>query len=466
MFAAAHFDPLITDWLVYLLLFAILSFAVFARNKEHIKTPWRQVVRRRLAIGSLAVLSAFVMVGLADSVHFRVELDQVGDFDAGKRVSLLDRALLPLRMHQETTYSEPFALVSYQKETQNLPDGSTQRAYPTLKYVATHLQNPAVERWPDVKGRLLRAAGYTLACSLLLTWLVALTLAKAGNQPVSEAVKYLLQGKTEIPWIPLLLTLAVLLFLVFAAVLLAPHYHVFGTDKVGEDIFYQSLKSVRTGLVIGTLTTLVMLPAAVLLGIAAGYFRGWVDDLIQYLYTTLSSIPGILLIAASVLSLQVYMDQHGDRFDSETRADAHLLFLCMILGITSWTGLCRMLRGETLKLRELEYVQAAQSFGVRSFPILMHHILPNVMHIVLISIVLDFSGLVLAEAVLSYVGIGVDPTMKSWGNMINQARLELARDPVVWWSVSSAFVFMFTLVLSANLFADAVRDAFDPRLRK
>ena len=95
------------------------------------------------------------------------------------------------------------------------------------------------------------------------------------------------------------------------------------------------------------------------------------------------------------------------------------------------------------------------------------HILPNVMHIILITVVLDFSGLVLAEAVLSYVGVGVDPTMDSWGNMIVSARLEMARDPLVWWSLASRLcVFMFGLVLSANLFSDAVRDAFDPRLRK
>ena len=86
------------------------------------------------------------------------------------------------------------------------------------------------------------------------------------------------------------------------------------------------------------------------------------------------------------------------------------------------------------------------------------------MHIVIISVVLDFSGLVLAEAVLSYINIGVDPSMNSWGNMINQARLEMARDPIVWWSLSAAFVFMFTLVLFANLFADVVRDALDPRV--
>jgi peptide/nickel transport system permease protein len=248
---------------------------------------------------------------------------------------------------------------------------------------------------------------------------------------------------------------------------LAGHYHVLGTDKVGEDVFYQSLKSIRTGLVIGTLTTLVMLPAAILLGIMAGYFRGWVDDVIQYLYTTLNSIPGVLLIAAAVLMMQIYMSNHADDFNSLTeRADLRLLFLCLILGVTSWTGLCRLLRGEAMKLRELEYVQAAHAFGVGDFRILLRHVLPNVMHIVLITIVLDFSGLVLAEAVLSYINIGVDPATNSWGNMINGARLELAREPVVWWSLMAAFGFMFTLVLAANLFSDVVRDAFDPRLRQ
>jgi peptide/nickel transport system permease protein len=164
--------------------------------------------------------------------------------------------------------------------------------------------------------------------------------------------------------------------------------------------------------------------------------------------------------------LQVYMANHPDLFDSvEKRADMRLLALCVILGITSWTGLCRLLRGESLKLRELEYVQAAVAFGVGNLRIIGRHLLPNVMHIVLISVVLDFSALVLAEAVLSYVEIGVDPTMNSWGNMINSARLEMARDPIVWWSLFAAFLFMFTLVLAANLFADAVRDAFDPRLR-
>ena len=133
--------------------------------------------------------------------------------------------------------------------------------------------------------------------------------------------------------------------------------------------------------------------------------------------------------------------------------------------MTSWTGLCRLLRGETLKLRELDFVHAAQAFGVGPWRIMLRHVLPNVIHIVIITTVLGFSGLVLAEAVLSYVGVGVDPAMNSFGTMINSARLEMAREPIVWWSLAAAFVFMFVLVLSANLFADAVRDALDPRIR-
>jgi peptide/nickel transport system permease protein len=137
----------------------------------------------------------------------------------------------------------------------------------------------------------------------------------------------------------------------------------------------------------------------------------------------------------------------------------------MILGVTSWTGLCRYLRAESLKLREMDYIAAARTMGVGHGTIITRHILPNVMHIVLITVVLDFSGLVLAEAVLAYVQIGVDPTTESWGNMINSARLEMARDPIVWWSLTAAFVFMLVLVLAANLFSDAVRDALDPRGR-
>lgn len=232
------------------------------------------------------------------------------------------------------------------------------------------------------------------------------------------------------------------------------YFHLLGTDKIGRDVFYLTIKSIRTGLVIGTVTTLVMLPFALLFGMWAGYFRGWVDDIIQYIYTTLSSVPGVLLIAGAMLSLQPKI---------EADPDIRLLILCIILGVTSWTTLCRLLRGETLKLRSSDFVQSAIALGVRPLKIIRRHIMPNLMHIVIITVALDFSGLVLAEAVLSYVGVGVDPTSFSWGNMINAGRLDMARDPIVWWSLSGALFFMFTLVFSANIFSDVLQEAFNPK---
>ncbi len=227
-----------------------------------------------------------------------------------------------------------------------------------------------------------------------------------------------------------------------------PRTHLLGTDKVGSDVLYLALKGVRTGLVIGGLTTVIAVPFAIFFGVIAGYFGGWIDDGVQYIYATLDSIPSILLIVAFMLLF-----------------GQGLFNLCLIMGIGSWTGLCRILRGETLKLRELEYIQASEAFGVSRGLIILKHLIPNLMHIVLISTILRFSGLVLAEALLSYLQIGVEPTTGSWGNMINTARLELARDPIVWWNLAAAFAFMFGLVLPANLFGDAVRDALDPRLR-
>jgi peptide/nickel transport system permease protein len=338
---------------------------------------------------------------------------------------------------------------SYAKELVELPDGRQLRDFPRLRYGGAHLKDEA-EWEEDVAKRTL--AGFGVAIALLLLLL-----------PV---IRILARRRPLIPWYAAYAAIAVLALLAGPALALSSGYHVLGTDKVGQDMFYLALKSVRTSLVIGTLTTLVLLPVGVALGIMAGYFKGWIDDLIQYLYTTLNSIPGVLLIAAAVLMMQVYIDLHPETFETSVqRADLRLLFLCMILGLTSWTGLARLLRGEALKLSQLEYIQAAHAFGVRDTRILARHILPNVSHIVIIAMVMDFSGLVLAEAVLSYVGVGVDPSTNSFGTMINAARMEMAREPVVWWALGTAFTFMFALVLAANLFADAVRDGFDPRVR-
>ncbi len=267
-----------------------------------------------------------------------------------------------------------------------------------------------------------------------------------------------------LPWQLIYICIAVLAVMTCWILKLGAVYHILGTDKVGVDVLYQSLKAIRTGILIGALSTLLTLPFAIGFGISAGYFKGWVDDVIQYIYTTLISIPDILLIAAAVLVLDVYIEAHSESFSLFIqRADFKFLTLCFILGVTSWTGLCRLLRAETLKVSQLDYVQAAQAFGVGHAGIIVRHILPNVMHLVLISVVLNFSSFVLAESVLSYIGVGVDASIVSWGNMINGARQELSRDPTVWWTITAAFIWMFVLVLSANLFADKVRDVFDPR---
>jgi peptide/nickel transport system permease protein len=459
-----------TDLLLWLLLAGVGLYVWKVRQREHLRQPWRKLLRSPSGVASAAVLLAFVTIGVLDSLHFRLPLERQAN--TAERhyspdvLSVFDLAAGPLRKQQEKTYSAPFATHLFTKETIELPDGRQMRDYPRLKFGGTHLADPERERAGDimsttVKGAFLASIAWSVLMLALTLWL-----ARRRGVTFGAAWQLIWQGRDEIPWRTLLITLAGLILLAGLAAALSAKYHIFGTDKVGQDVFYLSLKSIRTGLMIGTLTTLVMLPFALLLGIMAGYFRGWVDDVIQYVYTTLNSIPGVLLIAAAVLILQVYMDSNQELFDTvAARADVRLLFLCIILGVTSWTGLCRLLRGETLKLVEMDFVQAATAFGVGHFRIITRHILPNVMHIVLISIVLDFSALVLAEAVLSYVGVGVDPSMQSWGNMINSARLEMAREPMVWWSLAAAFIFMFVLVLSANLFSDRVRDAFDPRMK-
>jgi peptide/nickel transport system permease protein len=459
-----------SDALILLLLLGLLALVWLARNNEALRGPWRQVMKSRLGAGTGLILAVYMGIGLLDSLHYVERLpEQPGQAAqyGGEVRSALDWLLTPLRENVEKTYSAPFATHLYAKETMKGPEGGEIRDFPRLKYGGAHLADADQDFWPDVllRGGLGMLAG-------LVFWLVFFPLWKKGTE--GDLAAPALGDKNKSPLTPLwergglaptfAWTLLAILLLAGLLVALAPYYHVLGTDKVGQDVLYLSLKSIRTGLLIGSLTTLVMLPFALGLGIAAGYFGGRVDDVIQYLYTTLNSIPGVLLIAAAVLVVQVQIEAHAELFNTAAaRSDVRLLALCGILGVTGWTGLARLLRAEALKLRELEFVQAARAFGVGHGRILLRHLLPNVMHLVLITVVLDFSGLVLAEAVLSYVGVGVDPGMISFGNMINGARLELAREPVVWWQLAAAFVFMFVLVLAANLFADQVREALDPK---
>ncbi|NJD06314.1 MAG: ABC transporter permease, partial [Methylococcaceae bacterium] len=381
-----------TDGLFFALLLAMGLGIWRMSRREHFRRPWRSVSGSRSAVISATVLAAYLLIGVLDSIHFYPAADQTanGQFKT-EAVSLLDWWAAPLRTRVEKTYSAPLAVQGYARELITGADGSQRWDFPRLQHGGVHLQDPARDWLGDVsltavlglvKGIvfwmvLVAVAAFLQARRLRVSWRDGL--AALGGQPEQQAWRWILS------------TMLVIVLLGWTLAELGLKYHVFGTDKVGEDVLLQSLKSIRTGLLIGTLTTFVTLPLAMLLGISAGYFRGWVDDLIQYLYTTLNSIPGVLLIAASMLLMQAYIARHESDFASlALRADFRLLFLCLILGLTSWTSLCRLLRAETLKLREMEYVQAARALGVWQGTILLRHIVPNVFHLVLISVALDF----------------------------------------------------------------------------
>ena len=447
-----------TDAALFALVVLVGVYALRVSRSRTLRATWARVVQRAPAMCSAVILSFFVLIGLLDSVHYQPALAPVAGaapnattIYAPKVLSLLDALFSDTSfVKPEKTYSRPLAYLQFNKESMLDVNGQPVRDFPRLKFGGRHLQVPSSQWGDDVWQRLfLGFGGGAIAAFGLFS------------------ASFLMKSKTSrLPWRAILITLTVICLMLGMIFSLSTGYHVLGTDGTGNDVLWQALKSIRTAWVIGSLTTAAMLPPALILGIASGYFKGWIDDAIQYLYTMLTSIPGVLLIAACVLMMQVFIDTHATSFPTAAqRADIRLFTLCMILGLTGWSGLCRLLRAESLKLRELEYVQAAKAFGISNWRIMFRHLLPNVMHIVLITVVLEFSSLVLYEAVLSYLGIGVDPSMNSFGSMIEKSRLEMSRDPMIWWSLVAAFVFMLALVLSANLFSDGVRDAFDPKSR-
>jgi peptide/nickel transport system permease protein len=225
-----------------------------------------------------------------------------------------------------------------------------------------------------------------------------------------------------------------------------PGAHLLGTDILGRDVVYRTLKGARVALLIGGLTSLVVIPVALLFGVSAGFFGRRIDDGVFFLMTVLASVPSLLLLIALIMALGRGTVQ-----------------VCVALGVTGWVHFCRITRGETLKLREADFVLAARALGVSDRRIIMKHILPNIAHLIIITFALSFTGLVLSETILSYLGIGLDG---SWGQMIDQARNELSRSPVIWWNLAGASVALFALVLAVNMIADAMRDISDPRTRR
>ncbi len=463
---------LATDIALYVLLIVIVFYVWHARRTPTLRQTWRGVLHDPAAMSAGVVLAIFLVFAMLDSFHFRPLLPPAPGAAANaapaystRTLSVLDALLAGPRESREKTYSVPLGTHQFSKESM-LVNGKSVRDFPRLQFGGAHLTDPQGDWAGDVLRRSAAGlVGGALAAGALFM-LVAFLRARTTQAGIGESVRAIWRRTTDVPWRAMLITASIILLFAGWVAALWPYYHVFGTDQTGNDVLFQAIKSIRTAVVIGSLATIATLPFAVVFGILAGYYKGRVDDAIQYLYTVLSSIPSVLLIAAFVLMIQVFIDKNPQLFDTGLeRADIRLFLLAAILGITGWAGLARLLRAETLKLGELDYVQAARAFGVADAGIMRRHILPNVTHIVVIVAVLDFSGLVLYEAVLSYVGVGVDPTTNSFGTMINSARNEMSRDPVVWWTLLAAFSFMVTLVLSMTLFASAVREAFDPRAR-
>ena len=242
---------------------------------------------------------------------------------------------------------------------------------------------------------------------------------------------------------------------------LAPHYKEslglpylhpslkfwFGTDVLGRSVLQRVLQGTRIALGVGFLSTGIAIPIGVILGSLAGYYRKKIDEIIVWFYTTLDSIPTILLLLALALLM-----------------GKGLLSVCIAIGITSWVGTCRVIRAEIIKQRELEYVQAARAIGASHLRILFYHILPNVLHLVLIQTSLGFVYAVKSEVILSYLGVGVQGE-PSWGVMIDDARIELLGRGA-WWQFAAATLAMFILILAFNLFNDGLRDALDPKTQE
>ena len=221
--------------------------------------------------------------------------------------------------------------------------------------------------------------------------------------------------------------------------------HWLGTDGLGRDVALRLAQGARIAFQVGVVSSLIAIPIGVLLGCLGGYFGGKTDDFVIWLSTTFASIPGLLFVLAIAMVV-----------------GKGLLGVFLAIGLTTWVGTCRLVRAEVLKQKERGYVRAGRALGFSHGRILFRHILPNVIHVALVSFTLRFPAAIGTEVFLSFLGIGAQG-QPSWGTMISSARLRLWQG--MWWELAAVTAAIFAVVLAFNLLGDALRDALDPRLR-
>ena len=221
----------------------------------------------------------------------------------------------------------------------------------------------------------------------------------------------------------------------------------FGGDKWGRDVLKKVIKGSQTSIFVGIAAAIVAVFLGSVFGAVAGYYGKWLDDVFNWFYSVFTAIPYLLLILAVAAVLQ----QKGT------------LTIILILGLTGWTGVFRLIRGEYLKHKGREYVQAADAIGASNARRMFVHILPNVSHVVLVQLSILTVAFIKSEVILSFLGFGVPVDVVSWGSMLNEAQNELILGK--WWQLAAAGTFMALLVTAFSLFTDALRDALDPKLK-
>ena len=224
--------------------------------------------------------------------------------------------------------------------------------------------------------------------------------------------------------------------------------HLFGTDELGRDVLTRILYGARVSLLIGIIPSAISLNIGIVLGLLAGYFGGCIDYLIMRLADVMLSFPSLLLSMVIMFTLGRYTNS--------------ILCLFAALSIAGWASVSRVVRSQTLSLKEAEYVDAAESIGVSDFMIMFRHILPNCIPSLIVLYTLNVPSCILAESTLSFLGIGVQPPAASWGLMVNQSKQFLFSMP--WLSLTPCITIMI-IVLAFNFLGDGLRDVLDPYLQ-